>query len=95
MFFVVEEDNVDYSWIGLNSFIVDIREIMALDFGIYVIMILFIDSGCSVMDFIIIDIDIMFLFILASFGIDFVFVGCNDVANLNGFVVEDIVDYIV
>jgi len=93
MLSVVEEDNVDYSWTGPNSFTADTREIMASDSGTYVITTSFIDSGCSATDSITIDIDTTPPFILASPGTDSVFVGCNDAANLNGFVAEDIADY--
>jgi len=93
MLSVVEEDNVDYSWTGPNGFTADTREIMASDSGTYVITTSFIDSGCSATDSVTIDIDTTPPFILASPGTDSVFVGCNDAANLNGFVAEDIVDY--
>jgi gliding motility-associated-like protein len=90
---VVEENNVDYSWTGPNGFLADTREIMASDSGTYVITTSFIDSGCSSTDSVTIDININPPFILASPGTDSVFVGCNDAANLNGFVAEDVEDY--
>jgi gliding motility-associated-like protein len=93
MLSVVEEDGVDYSWTGPNGFTADTREIMASDSGTYVITTSFIDSGCSSTDSVTIDIDINPPFALASPGTDSVFIGCNDAANLNGLVADNVEDY--
>mgnify|MGYP006268009727 CR=1 FL=1 len=90
---VEEVDGADYTWTGPNSFTANTREVMVSDSGTYVISIVYTDSDCSITDSITIDRDTDPPFILASPGTDSVFVGCNDAANLNGFVAEDIVDY--
>ncbi|MEQ8705196.1 MAG: gliding motility-associated C-terminal domain-containing protein [Phaeodactylibacter sp.] len=86
-------DNVDYLWSGPNDFTADTHTIMASDSGTYVLTVSFIDTGCSITDSTTIDVDINPPFILASPGTDSVFVGCNDAANLNGFVAGDVLDF--
>jgi len=87
-------DTLQYTWFDPNGDTVagpapDATSIMATDSGMYFLVTEVITSQCTSMDSFLVDIDTLPPVAIASPGTDTTFIGCNDLAMLEGFAGDD------